>query len=310
MPANVERVADCCILGEGPHWDVETQSLYYVDIVERSVHKYTPSTKTHTKATVGENEVSFIIPVEGTPNKYLISCGKQVILAEWDGISDKVTELQKRAEVDTEEDATGNRINDGKCDSTGRLWCGTMGPRPKPGQVARERGAFYSIDSNGKVKQHLKSIHISNGLAWNSDDTKFYYIDSGTGEIHQYDFDAINGEISAKKVIFSLQKVSIDGFADGQTIDTDGNLWVAIFNGYKVIKIDPRKENALLDTIEIPAKQVTSVTFGGPNLDELYVTTAGFTINDEVLPPPNNGALYKITGLGVKGYPGAKAKLS
>ncbi|KRT79344.1 hypothetical protein AMK59_6951, partial [Oryctes borbonicus] len=206
----VERVADCCVLGEGPHWDVETQSLYYVDIFDHSIHKYTPSTNTHTKATIGETGVSFIIPVEGAPNKYLLSYGRQVVTVTWDGISSKITEFHKITEVDTEEDSLTNRLNDGKCDPTGRLWCGTMGSEPKRGHITLKKGSLYSIDPNAKVKQHIKPVHISNGLAWNSDGTKFYYIDSGTREIHQYDFDMVNGEISGKKVIFSLLEAGID----------------------------------------------------------------------------------------------------
>ncbi|KAI4464168.1 regucalcin [Holotrichia oblita] len=308
MPV-VERVADSCELGEGPHWDVDTQSLYYVDIFEHSIHKYTPSTKTHTKAIVGDDTVSFIIPIEGAPNKYLISFGRQVAVISWDGVSDKVVGFKKITEVDTEEGSLENRINDAKCDPTGRLWCGTMGPEPIKGHITPLKGSFYSVDSNGEVKRHVTPVSCSNGLAWSSDGTKFYYIDSGTREIHQYDVDLSNGMISNKTVVFSFEDVSIEGFPDGQTIDTDGNLWVAVFAGYKVIKIDPRRYNTLLETIDIPSKQVTSVAFGGPNLDELYVTSASFTIDGVVLPPPNHGALYRVTGLGVKGCPGVKAKI-
>lgn len=113
-----------------------------------------------------------------------------------------------------------------------------------------------------------------------------------------------------QQTIFTFDKHNLEGFPDGQAIDTDGNLWIAVFNGYKVIKIDPRQPETLLDTIKIPAKQVTSVAFGGPNLDELYVTSARFTVDGVVLDPKEgHGVTYKVTGIGAKGYPGVRVKL-
>lgn len=152
---------------------------------------------------------------------------------------------------------------------------GTMGPEPEVLHITPEKGSLYSVSSDGKVKHYFSLVSISNGLAWNSDNTKLYYIDSPTRKIRQFDFDLANGEISIfyiapsiftcsvmdrfvgnEKVIFSLEEAGIDGYPDGQTIDTDGNLWVAVFDGYKVIKINPRKYNDVLETVDIPAKQV------------------------------------------------------
>lgn len=115
--------------------------------------------------------------------------------------------------------------------------------------------------------------------------------------------------VSANRTtIFTLAKHGLTGVPDGQTIDTDGNLWVAIFLGSCVIKIDPRKPETLLQTIPIPAKEVTSVAFGGPNLDQLYVTSARFTIHEE-LPPPVHGATYVVKNTGSKGFPAVNVKL-
>lgn len=116
--------------------------------------------------------------------------------------------------------------------------------------------------------------------------------------------------IANQQTIFSFDKHNLEGFPDGQAIDTDGNLWVAVFNGFKVIKIDPRQPETLLDTIKIPAKQVTSVAFGGPNLDELFVTSAKFTVGGQVLDPKEgHGVTYRVTGIGAKGFPGVPVKL-
>lgn len=309
MAPKVEIVTPSIELGEGPHWDVETQSLYYVDIFGKAIHRYVPATKKHTKAVIGTNHVTFIIPVDGQKDKYLISIGRELAVVTWDGESEKVSDTRKICEVENAPETIGNRFNDGKCDASGRLWAGTMGEEKVLGHIKPENGSFMSFEG-GKAKTHLTKVGISNGLAWNSDNTKLYYIDSPKLTVDQYDFDIKNATISNKKVVFTLSKHDIPGVLDGMTIDTDGNLWIAIFNGSRVIKIDPRKPETLLDTIPIPAKQTTSVAFGGPNLDELYVTSARFTIDGVVLPPPEHGATYKVTGLGVRGYPGVRDRKS
>lgn len=97
---------------------------------------------------------------------------------------------------------------------------------------------------------------------------------------------------------------------DGQTIDADGNLWVAVFGGARVLKIDPRVPDTLLETVPIPANQITSVAFGGANLDELYVTSGCITISNVKLSPSDgHGYTYRVTDLGVKGLPAVKVKL-
>ncbi|XP_019870746.2 uncharacterized protein LOC109599228 [Aethina tumida] len=302
MAPVVERVAPSVELGEGPHWDVATQSLYYVDIFGKAIHRYVPATKKHTKAIIGTGPVSLIIPVEGQKDKYLISIGRTLAVVTWDGESDKVSDTVVLAEVDNTPDTLDNRFNDGKCDPSGRLWAGTMGGEPVLGQVKQEKAALFTLD-NKQIKTHLTKIGISNGLAWTPDNKTMYYIDSHKGYVEQFDFDINKGTISNSKIIFTPAKHGIDGALDGMTIDTDGNLWIAIFNGYRVIQIDPRKPETLLQTIPIPAKQTTSVAFGGPNLDELYVTSASFTVGGVELPPPDHGATFKVTGTGAKGYP-------
>lgn len=115
--------------------------------------------------------------------------------------------------------------------------------------------------------------------------------------------------VANQQTVFTLEKHGIEGLPDGQTIDTDGNLWIAIANGYRVIKINPRQPETLLETIKLPAKQVTSVALGGTNLDELYITTACLTVNGVVLKPEDgHGYLYRVTGTGAKGFPGVKVK--
>lgn len=285
-------------LGEGPHWDIQTQSLYFVDIFGKAVHKYIPASGKHYKAAVGK-QVSIIIPVKGNCQQFLVSLERDISIITWDGVSEKPSKIEKISEVDV---GTKNRMNDGKCDGVGRLWVGTMGPEPINGHVEPWLGSLYTL-TKGKLDTHLTKVGISNGLTFSSDYKKFYYTDTLTGRVDQFDYDIDTGSISNRTPILTLEKHGIEGAPDGITIDADGNLWMAIFNGYKVIKFDPRKPETLLQTIDIPAKQVTSLAWGGQNLDILYVTTAGFTVDGLELPPPDHGATYQITGLGTKGIP-------
>jgi gluconolactonase len=117
------------------------------------------------------------------------------------------------------------------------------------------------------------------------------------------------GVVANCKNIFTLKKADIPGGPDGMTIDTDGNLWIAIFGGDRIIKIDPRKPETLLESIKLPAHQVTSAAWGGPDLDQLYVTTAKLTTDGIEYPPPDHGATYVITGTGSKGLPAANFRL-
>ncbi|XP_018333443.1 regucalcin-like isoform X2 [Agrilus planipennis] len=305
MAPKVERVLENFIVGEAPHWDVATQNLYFIDCPGKSINRYDPVTKSHHQAVTDGNRVAFFIPVEGKQNDYIIGIDNELVHIVWDGTSNKIEKWEKLVEVPDKQ----VQFNDGKADPAGRLWTGTMAVITPSGDVPPNKGAFYSLE-NGQLKQHIGEVHISNGLAWNSDLKKMYYIDSGRRTVDEFDYDQENGTISNRKPIFTLEKHNIPGIPDGMTIDSDGNLWVAVFLGSRVIKIDPRKPETLLDTVTLPALQVTSAAFGGPNLDELYVTTGRDTRMSKHLQPPVDGALYRVTNTGSKGLPSNKVKIS
>lgn len=300
MAPIVERIAEIpnLELGEGPHWDSETQCLYLVDIFKKSLHKYVPSTGHHAQITF-DKPTSIIIPVRGKTDQFIVTLERDLVLVTWDGVSEKPSKVEKITDVDGN---TENRINDGKCDPSGRLWMGTMGPEHVIGHYLEGRGTLFSY-SSGKLTPHISNIGISNGLAWNTQLKKMYYIDSLAYRVDAFDYEHTTGVITNRTTVFDFKVNGIDGLPDGMTIDVDGNLWVAVFNGYKVIKIDPRKPNTLLETVELPAKQVTSVAWGGENLDILYVTSGSFAVDGLELLPPNHGATFKVTGLGTKGLP-------
>jgi len=306
MSPIVEQIAQPIELGEGPHWDEVAKALYYVDIFASTIHKYVPATKKHTFAKVGEKSVSLIVPVKGDNGKFVIGYGGQLAVVSWDGVAEQVSDLQVVATIDAR---ANNRINDGKVSPSGILYAGSMSYPLENGEFEQEVGVFASF-KNSTVKQHLDKITISNGLCWSLDEKTFYYIDSATYKIDSFDYDKTKDELSNRKTIFELKKNGIPGTPDGMVIVVEGKLWFACFGGHQVVRIDP-SNGKVLSKIEFPAApRITSLAFGGKNLDELYVTSAYVELTDaERKKYPQSGAVFKVTNLGTKGFAGVSFAL-
>ncbi|XP_071454559.1 regucalcin-like [Hetaerina americana] len=311
--AKVERIGPPLILGEGPHWDEETQKLYYVDIDGMAMWRYDPATGKNTKYELGEKTVSLIVPVQGQPSKYVISWGRELVKVNWDG-EDKHSNFKLTVEpiAAVEKDLHNNRFNDGKVDLNGRLWAGTMpmGEEFEYTVATPGRGSLYTLEEGGKVATQLTGVGIANGLDWTRDNKTMYYIDSILRRVDCFDFNGGSLNTASRRTIFDFEKNGIKGVPDGMTMDKEGKLWVACFNGYQVIRIDP-ESGKLLGHVPIPAAMTTSVAFGGPKLDILYVTSASLGMTDEERKRDGNaGALFRVTGLGVSGYPSRSIKLA
>ncbi|KAK7508217.1 hypothetical protein BaRGS_00000456 [Batillaria attramentaria] len=285
----------CRILGEGPHWDDATQSLLYVDIRSREVHRWNSLTGEDNKVRL-KDTVGFVVPRRA--GGYVIGLGRRLSLLEWDTAT--ATTI---AEVDQDR---GTRFNDGKCDPRGRIWAGTSGYEKQDNVIDPDMGSLYSLDLDRSVTKHLSGISVSNGLTWSGDNRVMYYIDSPTRKISAFDYDPTKGTISNQRVVVEFSPDSEDtyGFPDGMTIDLDDKLWVACWNAAAVYKFDP-ETGKTLQKVDIPAKQTTSVCWGGKNLDELYVTSARCGMSDEYVreTQPLAGSVFKVTGLGAKGRP-------
>ncbi|XP_073955501.1 regucalcin-like isoform X2 [Choristoneura fumiferana] len=300
---SVEAVTEPVWLGEGPHWDAREQALYFVSIFDKSIHRYDPSNGKHTRSVLSDMP-GFVIPVEGKPNHFVVSLKRRVVEVEWDGADGSARELRTIAEVD--QDNPGNRFNDAKADPRGRLFAGTMGNEYEPGKFDLKKGSLYRMDPDGKVHKVATGIDISNGLCWDVKEKAFYFADSFEYDVRRYDYDIETGNISNPRLVFNYAQHGLEGIVDGMTIDTDGNLWIANFDGHQILQVDPRK-GKLLRKIRIPALQVTSATFGGPALDVLYVTSASLNRGAEQKPPC--GSTFRVTGLDVKGHPNVNVKL-
>ncbi|XP_046742283.1 regucalcin-like [Diprion similis] len=297
-------------LGEGPHWDHDTQALYYVNVMQSTIFKYEPRTEKITQVIVDKEKktsVSFVIPVEGIKDKFAIGYGNKLALLTWNGISTYPTNVEILINLN---DATDTVFNDGKVDSRGRLWTGTVFPGVITGSQERH-GELYSMNTDEKcvtrytLRTHATGIGISNGLAWSSDHKMFYYIDSFNNTVDAFDYNIDSGELSNRRIAFDFVKNNLKGFPDGMTIDVENKLWVAAFNGSAIHQVDP-KTGSLLQSIKFPTSQITSATWGGQNLNELYVTSASHLQMEQNF---YAGRLFKVTGLGTSGLPGLAVKL-
>ncbi|XP_054738925.1 regucalcin-like [Anastrepha obliqua] len=285
------------LLGEGPHWDIETQSLYFVDIDNAKLFRYDhQQNKTYSAIVEGEKYASFIIPVEGESGKFAVGCARRVVVVAWDGVSPIATVARVVYEVQPGEEFSKNRINDGKADPRGRLFAGTMYAEEL---MTKRTGELYRFEKGKPIAVVKSNIGISNGLAWNEKTKKMYYIDTSDFEVKEYDYDFETGAASNPIVVFKHP----EHWPDGMTIDSEGNIYIATFTGHTVYKVNPSTREILLE-IKLPTKQITSVAFGGPNLDILFVTSSAYF--DEPAPA---GVTFMVTGLGVKGLPMSKVRI-
>nr|XP_022318408.1 regucalcin-like [Crassostrea virginica] len=281
-------------VGEGPHWDDVTNTLLYVDIYDNAIHRFNPETNADDKIVL-DSSVGFVVPAR--KGGLIAGVGQCLVHVDWD--TKKVTKLHQV------EEGLATRFNDGKCDPQGRVWAGTMMGSPKPNIPDMERiGSLYCLDKDGSLRNVVQGVGISNGLAWSSDGKSMYYIDSSPRQMYKYDFDPSTGKIENRSVVFDNSGKSVPefGFPDGMTLDTKGNAWVAHFFSKKVMCHDP-KTGEVLQSVEFPATRITSCCFGGKNLDELYVTTSVYEAPEEEMKEyPLGGSLFRVKGLGVKGY--------
>lgn len=179
-------------LAESPHWDVGSQSLYYVNVDAGQIHRFCYKTKKAYKAQIeGETLAGFVIPVKGHKDWFAVGSGRRVIIVQWDGYCETAQVVGTLFKVQqNDERFEGNRFNDGKCDPRGRLFAGTM--RYVDNELEFRYGQLFKYD-NGSVELIKTDVGISNGMAWNEKAKKFYYIDTADFEVKEYDYDFETG---------------------------------------------------------------------------------------------------------------------
>jgi L-arabinonolactonase len=187
-----------------------------------------------------------------------------------------------------------NRFNDGKCDRRGRFWAGTMDDR-----LSEHSGALYRFDPDRSCHRMDSNIGISNSLAWSPDDRRFYFADTMDRAIYVYDFDLDGGAIANKRVFCTTE--GQPGSPDGSTIDAEGFLWNAQWDGWRLVRYAP--DGRIDRIVELPVQKPTSCMFGGEDLSILYVTSAVWDLAGEALSAqPQAGGLFALD-VGVRGLP-------
>ena len=266
-------------LGEGPIWDARTSELLWVDVMAGIVHRLDPTTGTDRTLDAGQ-PVGAVVP--------RIAGGYALALRDGFAVAG---DAGVRLVAPVDEDRRELRMNDGACDSAGRFWAGTMRLDEAPGA-----GALYRLDADGGVQTMLTGVTISNGIGWSPDDTCMYYVDTPTGGLDAFDFDAASGTISNRRRIATIDDG--DGFPDGLAVDAEGAIWVALWEGWAVRRYAPDGE--LLAAVDVAAARVTKAAFGGPRLDRLYITTAAPDAADPA--QPHAGGVFGVDP-GVRGLP-------
>ncbi|CAG9834663.1 unnamed protein product [Diabrotica balteata] len=286
---------------EGPHWDGRRNILYFVNIPDGEVYAYHYNSKILKKITLNGN-VTPVVPSRKDPNLLMVGLNRSVVAVEWDG---KNNLGGQQVLTTLSQQFPDSRLNDGKADKQGRLWWGTIGPEVNL-VVTPDQGLFYTItrENLNDPKIAVQPVTNSNGLAWNKANNKLYYIDTATLKVVSFDYDDAKGTISStNKTVFDLRSTNnVTGLPDGMTIDTEDNLYIALFGGGSVIKVNPAT-GKLLKVIAIPSRDVSSVTWGGPNLDILFVTTSNRNLSpSERIQYPAAGSVFAVTGLNSKGF--------
>jgi len=264
------------VVGEGTLWHAGEQKLYWLDIPNGSIYRYDPREGRHERIYAGEVIGGFTIQADGS----LLLFMARGAVRTW-----KRGELSTVIEEIPEERET--RFNDVIADPEGRVFCGTMSTPKRP-------GCLYRLGRDGKITRLLEGIGISNGLGFSPDRKRLYYTDSAKGEIYVFDYDKAGGTISNQRVLIRVP--ASEGEPDGLTVDAEGYLWSARWNGGCIVRFSPEGREVL--RVELPARKVSCLTFGGMDCQDIYISTAGGDKRDEE--GPGAGALFCLN-LGIRG---------
>ncbi|HVX73794.1 MAG TPA: SMP-30/gluconolactonase/LRE family protein [Devosia sp.] len=271
-------------LGEGPHWSAVDGKLYFVDILAPAVCIGDPVAGTYRSLPLPEL-IGFVIPRRR--GGFVAAMHGEI--RGLDLASGDITTI-----VRPEADRPGNRFNDGKCDRAGRLWAGTLAIDTAP-----DRGRLWRVDTDGRATEMDRGFHVANGLGWSPDDKTFYFTDTQRQVVYAYDFDLDSGEIANRRPFITVPEG--EGKPDGMTVDAQGFLWIAHWDGWCVTRYDP--QGKVDRVINLPVPRPTSCVFGGPDMQTLFVTSARIRLSaGQLAEAPLSGSVFSID-TGIKGLP-------
>ncbi|MBI3911929.1 MAG: SMP-30/gluconolactonase/LRE family protein [Armatimonadetes bacterium] len=274
-----ELIADYeCVVGEGPLWHPGERRLYWVDIPTGRMFRYDPATGSHEQFYQGEVVGGFTIQVDGS---LLLFMARGAVKIWREG------ELTTVIEEIPEEHNT--RFNDVIADPMGRVFAGTMPAVDHPARL-------YRLDPDGTLTRVLDGRGLSNGMGFTTDRRGMYWTDTYRLAIYLFDYDQNTGALTNERVFVRIPEG--EGLLDGLTVDADGFVWSARWDGGCVIRYAP--DGSEERRIRLPAQRVSSMAFGGPDYGDLYITTAGG--DNRVENGPGAGALFRVRP-GVLGLP-------
>lgn len=264
-----------CELGEGPVWVERDQALWFVDIKKRHVHRFDPATG-EKRSWDAPEMIGFLLPAQSGG----FVAGLQSGLHKFDESDGRFTLIAQ-----VESDLPANRLNDAVTDPSGVMWFGSMDNDEKA-----DSGAFYRF-ADGRIQPtELTGICITNGPAVSPDGRTIYYIDTLAKTIRAADV-ASDGSLSNHRPFTEIAEG--EGYPDGPTIDSEGCLWISLYDGWETRRYSPHGE--LLQRVRFPAANITKVAFGGPDLRTAYATTARQGMSAEALAQqPQAGDLFEF----------------
>jgi sugar lactone lactonase YvrE len=272
------------ILGEGPLWDVAEQALYWVDGEGRLILRYDAASGAikswQVPATIG----SMALRAQGGA---VIALKTGIHLFDFE--NGRSTPI-----ADPEGNDPRTRFNDGKVDARGRFICATIDV-----ELSKPLGSLYRLDPNLTCTRLDSGFALSNGPCWSPDGSTFYFSDSRLATIFRFDYDLESGTASARRVFADTRPLG--GMPDGCTVDANGSVWSALIGTGKVACFNA--DGSVNRLVDVPPRLVTSVMFGGRDLDVLYVTSIGGFAAEGIEPGEADGSLWAIHGLGVRGRP-------
>lgn len=270
------------VLGEGPVWCPKEQALYWVDILRALLQCWKPASGEYKCWQMPSHIGCFALREKGDA---IAALRTGFVFVDFK--NGEITPLH-----DPEAGQNDMRFNDGKCDRQGRFWAGTQEDK-----ITQPRGTLYRFDSNGTCSQMRSQIFCSNGIGWSPDNRKMYFTDSVKREIYEYDFDAERGAISNERVFAK----DSDCVPDGLTVDAEGCVWSAKWDGWKVVRYTP--DGKIAHEILMPVQRPTSCMFGGNDFSQLYVTSASVGLDEKDLRKgPLAGSVFVIE-TGTQGLP-------
>ncbi|MGS2722299.1 SMP-30/gluconolactonase/LRE family protein [Porticoccus sp. GXU_MW_L64] len=270
-------------LGEGPVW--HNGDFYWIDITGQRLNKRS-ATGEESCLLQTPSMIGCAVPAQGD-SFYL---GLEDGIYHFDGRNCQPAGHFRMADP-------ALRFNDGKCDARGRFWLGSMDKLHEQEPL----GGLYVVDAGLNTTQVLSGITVSNGLCWSADESCFYYVDSPTRNVCAFDYNPETLQLENRRSIFSVPEPA---YPDGMTIDDEGMLWLALWDGYAVLRIDP-SDGQILEKVDVPCRKVTSVCFGGADRNELYITTASLAMADSDWQAyPNSGRCFVCQ----PGVTGARSK--